>query len=112
MNFEKEVSTIIEALSDDVHQALDQTGKELAKWGVNELKDKPPKKTGKYAKGWHYSKKGKTYIIKNKIYYLTHLLEYGHAKVNGGRVDGIPHIKPVEKAIKEKAEAEFRGKLK
>ena len=31
MNFEKEVSIIIEALSDDVHQALDQTGKELAK---------------------------------------------------------------------------------
>lgn len=112
MNFEKEVSRVIEALGDDAHQALDQMSKELAKWGVNELKDKSPKKTGKYAKGWHYSKKGKTYTIKNKIYCLTHLLEYGHAKVNGGRVNGMPHIKPVEKAIKEKAEAEFRRILK
>lgn len=57
----------------------------------------------KYNAGWTSRKdkkktrKGILSIVYNKDHYqLTHLLEKGHAKVNGGRTRSFPHIAPVE----------------
>jgi hypothetical protein len=64
-------------------------GKKLAK----ELKEKSPKRTGKYAKGWRSTVRkesavGAEVVVHNKIYRLTHLLEKGHAKRGGGKSRG------------------------
>ena len=64
-----------------------------------------------YFKTWQtrYDKGSKTAIVYNKKNgRLTYLLENGHAKVNGGRVAGIPHIKPAEL----NAEKELLGRVK
>ena len=100
-----EFAKILSEYKDEIEEGMSSVKEEVAKETVKELKSTSPKKKGKgggqYAKGWKISDvKGKK-IIHNKKYQLTHLLEYGHAKVNGGRVDAKVHIRPAEeKAIK------------
>ena len=103
-----EIAKILSEYTEDVIEGIDEAGQEVAKEAVKELKVKSPKKTGVYAKGWTKKTEKKYGDVSTVIIYnknkpsLTHLLEHGHAKRGGGRVDGIPHIKPVEeKIIKE-----------
>ena len=88
-----------EDIQDDVIEVTDKVTKEA----VQELKaTSPVGKRGSYAKGWatKVQKKGKLKyhkVIWNKTdYQLTHLLEFGHAKRNGGYTTPISHIRPVE----------------
>jgi predicted AAA+ superfamily ATPase len=110
---EKTLSDYAEDVNDIVKQEIKDAGKEA----VKELKEKSPKRTGKYAKGWRSTVQKETavgaeVVVHNKVYGLTHLLEKGHAKRGGGRVEGIPHIAPVEEEITGKLSDEIEKELK
>lgn len=88
--------------------------KDVSKDTAKNLKSNAPKRTGKYAASWKSKKEYETsvkagYVVYSKEHYrLTHLLENGHAKRNGGRVAAKPHIASEE----EKAIAEFIRRLR
>ena len=69
----------------------------------NEISANAPKDTGAYAKSWATKKISEnnhslTVSVHSKNrYQIAHLLEHGHAKRNGGRVSGKPHIAPAER---------------
>lgn len=102
----KEIMSALREYTDDVVEKVEKSADEISKKGVKLLKEKSPKKSGEYARGWSRVKTKGGYIIKNKKYQLTHLLEKGHAKVGGGRVPARVHIAPVEEQLtKEFVEA-------
>lgn len=68
---------------------------------VKKLKETSPKRIGGYSKSWTKKVTSSDSSVAVSVYNrkfagLTHLLENGHAKANGGRVEGIPHIGPVQ----------------
>ena len=84
---------------------------------VAELKAGSPELTGDYRKGW---RKNKAYESTTDIrmevynatdYQLTHLLEDGHAKVNGGTVPAKPHIQPAADKAAEVLEKDVKVRL-
>jgi len=98
----KELSKYSQEVIEKVNISSDRVGKAA----VKQLRQTSPKKTGKYAKSWTMSTEkeiGQPHkrIIHAKAphYRLTHLLEHGHAKVGGGRVEGRPHIRPAEEEV-------------
>ncbi|ERT57723.1 HK97 gp10 family phage protein [Peptoniphilus sp. BV3C26] len=109
---EKATKEQLDLANDVVNKAVDKVAKET----VSDLKSSSPKKSGEYASGWgkregQTATRSKSSIVWNEEHYrLTHLLEFGHAKVNGGRVAAKPHIAAVEqKAIKNFEDELKRG---
>lgn len=103
-----------DGLSDAVQAALEEYGdlakevtrdtvRKVAKTCRQEIRAASPRKTERYAKGWRISETvSPNGDVSETVYNsaapnLTHLLENGHAKVNGGRVEGKAHIAPAER---------------
>ncbi|MBC8531807.1 HK97 gp10 family phage protein [Gehongia tenuis] len=94
---QKELMAYSQKAANEVKIATDK----VAAQGVAELRTTSPKDTGKYQRGWrketvYEDRAGKRVVVRNTRYQLTHLLERGHAKRNGGRVAAKPHIHKVE----------------
>lgn len=98
-----QLAAALAAYTDEVVEGMEATKQQTAKNVVKILKTTSPKGTGSYAKGWRVTQQGTKQIVHNKTdYQLTHLLENGHAKMNGGRVAARVHIRPAEdQAIEE-----------
>ncbi|MDE7122590.1 MAG: HK97 gp10 family phage protein [Oscillospiraceae bacterium] len=79
-------------------KAVQKTASQVRK----EISANAPERTGKYGKSWTTKKTAEkshslqiTVHSKNR-YQIAHLLEHGHAKRNGGRVEAQPHIASAE----------------
>ncbi|UPJ19283.1 HK97 gp10 family phage protein [Bacillus cereus] len=94
-----EITRELQRYAGVVDEKLENEIDEISDIAVGKLKQNSPKKTGGYRKGWRKKKEGKGVIIHNTKGQLTHLLENGHAKVDGGRVPAKVHIRPVEEYV-------------
>lgn len=120
-NFEDITDDIMNELSlytEEVAQALLQIVNKLALEAVEMLENTSPVNTGEYSESWKYAIEtlpGEPIklVIYNKQYQLTHLLEFGHAKIDGGNVEAQPHIAQVQDWINDefvsRAEAVLYG---
>lgn len=110
---EKAMKEQLDITNDAVNDAVDKVAKEA----VSDLKSSSPRKSGKYAGGWkkqdgQTATRSKSSVIHNEKHYrLTHLLEFGHAKVNGGRVAAKPHIATVEQKAMKSFEDEIKRRI-
>ena len=112
-----EIAKLMEEYASDVVDEMKAEAKAVAKEAVKDLKQKSPKGAGS-KKGHCSSKveKENAVSIGIKVYNkkkpgLTHLLEKGHAKRGGGRVNGTPHISTVEQQAIESYEKRLKERL-
>lgn len=113
VNLEK----ILKEYSESVDKDLEKTTKKVTQQGVKALQQESASKFGggRYAKGWTSQFERKRYMYQGTIYNKTpglpHLLEKPHAKRNGGRTTGNPHIAPVEEKVIDAMEKAVKNDL-
>ena len=101
-----EIAKGLAEYSQEVVEKVNISSEKVGKAAVKQLKETSPKKSGKYAKSWAVKTEPeigqphkRIVYVKAPHYRLAHLLEYGHAKKGGGRVEGKPHIRPAEEQV-------------
>lgn len=110
------ISEILTDYTEEVKEKSKKAASKAAKDTAEQLKSTSPKDTGDYAEGWTTKKKnGATIVYNKKKPALTHLLEYGHLKVNQygtyGMSRSFPHIKKAEQAGIEEFEMEAKDEI-
>lgn len=107
---QRQLGAYQEGVMDDLKDEIKAASKEC----LNAIREKSPKDSGEYAKGWKVKTVSETPTQLSAVIYnakhgsLTHLLEHGHAKAGGGRVEGHPHIAPAEDALRARLENNVR----
>ena len=116
-DFSKTLNSILDKYGDEVRDNLSEAIKETAKESANELKKSGTFKGNEYRRSWSSKTKPTKrlsvgYVVYNKEHYqLTHLLEFGHVKQNGGRTRAFPHIAPVNDKVEERVINKLERKL-
>ena len=88
------INDLLTEYGDEASQAIGEIIPDVAKEATKRLKSANSynRRTGRYNKGWSTSKEAKAIVHNKTDYQLTHLLEFGHAKANGGRTKAFQHI--------------------
>lgn len=94
-----EITQAVKEYTEDVTWAINAEVETTADKVLAEVKNLSRKRTGEYAKAFVKTDKSlsgnRRYVIWNRKHYRrVHLLEFGHAKVGGGRVQAYPHLRP------------------
>ena len=112
---------VLEELEEYNELAADKVKESVKKAGATvrtQIKETAPRLTGRYARSWaskttaESSTSLQVTVYSPSRYMLAHLLEHGHAKRGGGRVDAIPHIAPAEKTGEEQLLNDIEKALK
>lgn len=113
-DFQKAIIDNLKEYSSEVVSESKKQVQQVGKETVALLKETSPKRSGEYAKSWSLKKafenadEIRVEVYNSKKGNIIHLLEYGHAKKNGGRVDARPHIRPAEEAAAEKLDKKVK----
>lgn len=107
-DFSSEINSILAEYGDHASKCLVEVIPDVAKNATKQLKatNVYKRKTGRYNKGWTASTDVRRTEVKSVVhnrtdYQLSHLLEFGHAKANGGRTKAFPHIAKVNDWVQE-----------
>lgn len=117
-NLAKEVMKGLTEYSELADTEMKKAVRKTATSVKKDISANAPKRTGRYSKSWATKKtKENSHKLEMTVhskdrYQLAHLLEFGHAKRNGGRVEGKPHIAPAEENGGELLETLIKRALK
>ena len=116
-DFAAAVDLELEAYSQDIKDGVRVVVSRVASKVVQRLKRTSPKRTGNYARSWTKTEtkppKAPAATVYNKDYgWRTHLVENGHAKADGGRVEGFPHIAPAAEEAEQTLVADVESLLR
>lgn len=110
----EQLDTYKDLAADEMKKAVKSAGKTVK----NEINSSAPVRTGKYAKSWtsrttaESSSDIEVTVYSPSRYMLAHLLENGHAKRGGGRVQAFPHIAPAQEIGEKQLESDITNALK
>ena len=113
-------SAIMQGLKEYADLATDDMKKAVKKAGTDARKgiqENAPVKSGAYKKSWAVKTMKESanslelVVHSRNRYQLAHLLEFGHAKRNGGRTRAYPHIAVAEQRAVKLLEKEIEKAL-
>lgn len=116
--FQAAIMGLLQDYEDDVNEYVREATKQVVKKGAQQARAASGvfKGTGRYSRGWTSQVEEGNLTAEGVVYNrgvpgLPHLLEHGHAKRGGGRVDGVSHLSDVEKEMIEAFEKALEAKL-